>query len=160
VNETNNPETQKADNRLDQLRTLDLPFIRSEVFSNDLTQFMLAYSMFVASRAKNMGTANLDLLHGALGAMTEAGELGDIAKKIWVYNQSIGTVNKHGITHRQHMIEELGDMFFYMFIVCMVLDVTPQQVIRENVDKLLKRYPVIYTDAAAAARADKTGKEE
>jgi NTP pyrophosphatase (non-canonical NTP hydrolase) len=104
------------------------------------------YGIFVDSRVKPLGTFTLDLLHAAVGTSGEAGELLDAVKKHWVYNKPLDRTN---------VIEELGDLEFYMAAMRLVLGVSRDQVLQANVDKLCKRYPAGYTDAAAAARADK-----
>lgn len=102
-----------------------------------------------------MQTLAQDLLHAAVGVSGEAGELLDTCKKIWVYEQSLGTRNKEGKTHAENLQEELGDILFYVQMMANLLDLTLEDIATQNMAKLLKRYPNGYSDAAAAARADK-----
>jgi NTP pyrophosphatase (non-canonical NTP hydrolase) len=111
----------------------------------------LRYGAFVSSRIKLMETTTLDLLHAAVGISGEAGELLDSVKKHWAYNQPVDLAN---------LIEELGDLEFYMAAMRLVLGISRDQILQTNVDKLVARYPVRYTDALAAARADKAAKAE
>lgn len=85
-------------------------------------------------------------MHAAVGISGEAGELLDAVKKVWVYEKPIDIVN---------IVEELGDLEFYMQALRSLLGVTREEVIQANVEKLNRRYPGGYTDAAAIARADK-----
>jgi len=114
------------------------------------------YPNFVNSRAKDMGTASFDFLHAAVGCATEAGELLDTAKKIWVYSQDFATTNKEVVTHAENIKEELGDMLFYIQLAANIFDVDIEDLMVQNMEKLTKRYPVGYSDKAAAERADKS----
>ena len=114
------------------------------------------YQNFVRQLAKSLDTLSQNFLHGAVGCATEAGELLDVAKKIWIYNQTLDTVNKEGKTHRENIVEELGDTLFYMQHVLNTLNICWEEVIDYNVKKLSTRYKDGYSDAAAAARADKS----
>jgi NTP pyrophosphatase (non-canonical NTP hydrolase) len=104
------------------------------------------YAGFVASRAKLMGTPLLDRLHAAVGVAGEAGELLDAIKRTWVYNEPLDGEN---------VLEECGDVLFYIQAQLNVTGLTLHDAIEHNVAKLHKRYPDGYTDAAAQARADK-----
>lgn len=114
-----------------------------------------AYSKFVQSRSKSghaIGkhlSANPDLahlLHMAVGVAGEAGELLDAVKKATIYNKPLDITN---------VIEELGDLEFYMQGIRTTLRVTRIDVLQQNVDKLEKRYKQAYSDYEAQARADK-----
>jgi NTP pyrophosphatase (non-canonical NTP hydrolase) len=87
------------------------------------------------------------LLHMAVGVSGEAGELLDAIKKHCVYQKQINMEN---------VMEEAGDILFYLTGILNELDMTIEQCIQANMDKLSKRYPNgTYTNAAAIARADK-----
>ncbi len=88
------------------------------------------------------------IMHAAIGISGEAGEILDTAKKHWAYNKSLDIEN---------LYEELGDLLFYTTALMTIADIDLERVFAENVEKLKKRYPVGYTDAAAQARADKEG---
>lgn len=117
------------------------------------------YPAFVRSRTKYLGNEALDLHHATTGMSGEAGEALDITKKIWIYNQTLETVNKSGVTHRTHLIEEAGDMLFYIQALCNHLGVSLEHLVTINMDKLERRYPTGYSDQAALERADKAGQE-
>lgn len=89
----------------------------------------------------------VDLWHAATGVSGEAGELLDAIKKHVVYNKPLD---------RQNIVEELGDMEFYMEQLRQRLDITRDETLTENRKKLAKRYENYqYSNAAAQARADK-----
>jgi len=88
-----------------------------------------------------------DLLHGTVGVAGEAGELLDAVKKHVIYNKPLD---------RENVIEELGDLEFYMEQVRQNLGITRQETLDANIAKLSVRYASLtYTDAAAQKRADK-----
>lgn len=88
----------------------------------------------------------LNLLHLALGISGEAGEIADAIKKHVMYGKELDYVN---------VLEELGDLFFYMAGLMQELNLPFRDVLDHNIAKLSLRYPEGYTDAAAINRADK-----
>jgi NTP pyrophosphatase (non-canonical NTP hydrolase) len=107
---------------------------------------MEPYSEFVAWLFAKRTEGADGLTHAALGIGGEAGEIVDIIKKHWVYGKELD---------REHLIEEIGDEMFYIVALCNLLGVTLADCIMQNMDKLRRRYPQGYSDAAAMARADK-----
>jgi NTP pyrophosphatase (non-canonical NTP hydrolase) len=89
----------------------------------------------------------MDLIHMALGVAGEAGELVDAIKKYAIYDHELDLEN---------VIEELGDLEFYMERVRDVLDLSRHDILQANILKLRKRYPKKYTDEHAALRLDKS----
>jgi NTP pyrophosphatase (non-canonical NTP hydrolase) len=81
----------------------------------------------------NLNIALLDT--GAQGLASESGEFNEIVKKIKFqgkpFNEDI----------RFHLKRELGDIFWYWTNACRALGLDPNDVIAENVDKLVARYP-------------------
>jgi NTP pyrophosphatase (non-canonical NTP hydrolase) len=53
------------------------------------------------------------------------------------------------------MIEELGDLLWYIAYACEVIGEPLEIVARDNIEKLKKRYPEAYSDFNAHARIDK-----
>ena len=86
------------------------------------------------------------ILHACVGVAGEGGELLDTAKKAWIYGAPL---------NRENLLEEAGDTLFYVVALLNELGFTLEQAAAHNVEKLRKRYPAGYTDAAAQARADK-----
>jgi NTP pyrophosphatase (non-canonical NTP hydrolase) len=93
---------------------------------------------------RNFGSDGL--MHAAVGIAGEAGELLDAIKKVWVYDKPID---------RENIIEELGDIEWYMQALRSLLEITREETIAANIAKLRKRYPDGYSDAHAVARLDK-----
>lgn len=72
------------------------------------------------------------LVHAGLGITAEAGEFSDLVKKR-LY---------HGHTEdRQQMIEELGDILFYIFEAADSLETDLDEIMQANMAKRKKRYP-------------------
>mgnify|MGYP001161367730 CR=1 FL=1 len=74
-------------------------------------------------------------LTAALGLCAESGEFTEIVKKILFQGKPVSQDNLF------HMKRELGDIMWYFIQACIALDITPEEVIEMNVDKLKKRYP-------------------
>lgn len=86
-------------------------------------------------------------LHMAVGIAGEAGELLDAIKKHVIYNKPLD---------RENVIEELGDLEFYMEGLRQGVGVTREETLVANIAKLSVRYAGLnYSNAAAQARADK-----
>ena len=75
------------------------------------------------------------LLTAALGLTAESGEFTEIIKKIVFQGKP---VNEENIFH---MKRELGDIMWYFIQACISLDVSPEEIIEMNVEKLKARYP-------------------
>ena len=104
------------------------------------------YDKFVDGLFKP-GTYAEEHMHAALGVCGEAGELADAIKKQIVYNKPID---------RDNIVEEIGDLFFYVQKVMSLYKIDYQEVYQANADKLSKRYVGLkYSDCAAQERADK-----
>ena len=75
------------------------------------------------------------LLTAAMGLAAEGGEFVEIPKKIFFQGKP---VNEENIFH---MKRELGDIMWYWINACRALNLDPNDVIAENVNKLKSRYP-------------------
>ncbi len=112
------------------------------------------YSLFVsmlfkdgADILKTMTPEKMDTLHAGVGVSGEAGELLDAIKKWVVYNKPLD---------RDNVIEELGDIEFYLQRIRSIIGVSRERVLEGNKQKLSKRYEGLnYSDKAAQDRADK-----
>ena len=75
------------------------------------------------------------LLTGALGLAAETGEFCEIPKKMFFQGKPLNQENLF------HMKRELGDIMWYWINACRALNLDPNEVIQENVNKLKARYP-------------------
>jgi NTP pyrophosphatase (non-canonical NTP hydrolase) len=95
-----------------------------------------------------MTSKNAHNLHMAVGIAGESGELLDAIKKVVIYNKPLD---------RENVVEELGDLEFYMEGLRQGLGITREEVLERNIAKLQKRYGSgSYSDQQAQARADKS----
>lgn len=83
------------------------------------------------------------MLHSVMGISTEAGELLDAFKKNIFYGKPIDKVN---------IVEELGDLLWYVAIMCDCLQISFEDIMQINIDKLRIRYPNKFTSYHAQNR--------
>lgn len=124
--------------------------------SNVLTDILLQleHSNMVGTLAKpgdaileSLTPAKCHLFHMIMGISGEAGELLDAIKKYVAYNKPLDIEN---------VIEELGDIEFYLEGLRQGLEITREETLQHNISKLSVRYKGLkYTDEAAQTRADK-----
>lgn len=96
---------------------------------------------------EQMSPNEAHMVHMVLGLAGEVGELVDAIKKPVVYRK---------VMDIQNVIEELGDIEFYIEGLRQALQITREETLEANYEKLMKkRYPNGYSDAAAIERADK-----
>lgn len=93
-----------------------------------------------------MSPSKMHLLHMASKLCSEAGELMDAVGKWCFYNKPLDVAN---------VVEELGDIEFYLRGIREGVLVHRATVLQANVEKLRKRYGNKYSDTAAHVRADK-----
>lgn len=72
------------------------------------------------------------LLNGVLGLTGEAGEVSDLVKK--------GIFHEKGID-REHLEKELGDVMWYIALICHTCGFNLDEIMQINIDKLKVRYP-------------------
>lgn len=75
------------------------------------------------------------LMTAAFGMSAEAGEFTEVVKKIFLQGKSYTEENVF------HMKRELGDLCWYLAQACMALDITFEEVLEMNYEKLSARYP-------------------
>jgi NTP pyrophosphatase (non-canonical NTP hydrolase) len=117
---------------------------------------MKTHQKLVAALAKSgdiiseeMTGNDAHILHMAVGICGEAGELIDAIKKKVIYRKQLD---------RGNVIEELGDLEFYMEGLRQGLGINREECLAHNISKLSKRYEkMTYSDGAAQERADKQG---
>lgn len=86
---------------------------------------------------------DIRILHGIMGLVTESGELMDAVKKSIFYEKELDRVN---------LVEELGDIMWYMAILIDALDTSFEEVATKNITKLQARYPEKFSAALANNR--------
>ena len=80
--------------------------------------------------------ANIErLLTGAVGINSEGGEIMEIVKKLMFQGKPWNDETKY------HIKRELGDVMWYVMQCLLALDISLDEIIAMNVEKLEKRYP-------------------
>jgi len=93
-------------------------------------------AMIISLRKLQAAGVNAALISTAtMGMNGEAGELSEIFKKV-IYHGKPFTEET-----RAHALKELGDIIFYWTNACRALGLDPNQIIQNNMDKLMARYP-------------------
>jgi NTP pyrophosphatase (non-canonical NTP hydrolase) len=108
--------------------------------SNELTAFMNRLDELDGNWNEETQSHGPDvnvslLLTAALGLAAETGEFCEIPKKMYFQGKPLSVENVF------HMKRELGDIMWYWINACRALDLDPNDVIAENVNKLKARYP-------------------
>lgn len=100
---------------------------------------------------KELTPSDAHLIHMAMGICGEAGELLDAIKKKTIYQKPIDRTN---------VVEELGDLEFYMEGLRQELGITREETLKENILKLSTRYTGLkYSNQAAQERKDKSAQD-
>lgn len=85
------------------------------------------------------------LINSVMGLCGEAGEAIDIVKK-WL-------AQGHELD-REHLAKELGDIAWYLAEAATALDLSLEDVLQANIDKLKRRYPNGFETARSKARPE------
>jgi len=89
------------------------------------------YQKKALSTASKMTEEDM-IMNGVLGLNGEAGEVADHIKKVRFQGH---------VMNKAHLADELGDILWYIAIMCEGLGYTLSEVMEINVAKLKKRYP-------------------
>ena len=92
----------------------------------------------------------VDTLHGILGIATESVELIQAINKAIVTKEEFDVVN---------MKEEIGDIMWYIALLCNTHNIDLKQVMQTNIDKLKQRFPEKFTTENANNRDLKAERE-
>tara|TARA_B100000575_G_scaffold95476_1_gene76066 strand:- start:415 stop:816 length:402 start_codon:yes stop_codon:yes gene_type:complete len=115
-----------------------IDFLKYTKFVNAVTSNESKYGGHFKDRIKELDSkdfASHRALTAALGLCAESGEFTEIVKKILFQGKPVTQENLF------HMKRELGDIMWYFIQACIALDVSPEEIIEMNVDKLKSRYP-------------------
>lgn len=86
----------------------------------------------LAQRTASTEMLSSKIENGILGLCGETGEIADVYKKYLYQGHEID---------REHMVEEIGDVCWYVAELTAGLGVTLEEVMKQNIAKLRKRYP-------------------
>lgn len=93
----------------------------------------------------DISTFHPDIIHGLLGIITEATEL---AERLL----AMGREPQQSTSHRANLIEEIGDLEWYVTLLCARLCIARSTARTANFNKLFVRYPGKFTQQAAVVR--------
>ena len=85
------------------------------------------------------------LINGVMGLCGESGEAIDIVKKHLAQGHELD---------REGLIKELGDIAWYLAETAYALDVSLEEVLSRNIEKLKKRYPDGFETARSVSREE------
>ena len=117
---------------------MTVDFKRYEKFVDAVTSDSSKDFVYLADRLVELDRkgANIErLTTAAVGISAEGGEFMEIVKKMVFQGKPWNDAN------REHLIVELGDVMWYVAQACMALDVSFDDVVERNVEKLKARYP-------------------
>ena len=117
---------------------MTIKFERYEEFVSAVTSDASTNFVDFADRIGDLDRqgANIErLLTAGVGINAEGGEFLEIIKKMVFQGKPWNEDN------REHLIIELGDIMWYVAQATMALDISFDEVIETNVNKLKKRYP-------------------
>jgi len=86
----------------------------------------------LAQRTSNTSNASYKIENAVLGLNGEAGEVADVWKKYLFQGHELD---------REKMIDEAGDVLWYLAEMAEGLGITLTDIARHNIDKLKRRYP-------------------
>lgn len=98
----------------------------------------------LAQRTSDTKVGSAKIENGILGLCGESGECADILKKYLYQGHKF---------EREKMIEEAGDVAWYLAELATGLGVTLEDIFRQNIDKLRRRYPEGFAPERSINRA-------
>lgn len=82
-------------------------------------------------------------VHALMGIQTESGELADGFKRHIFYGKDLDLTN---------IAEEIGDILWYVAILCDFANISLEDCMKANIEKLSNRYPEKFTEYHALNR--------
>lgn len=94
---------------------------------------------------KSIRVKSGELICGVMGLNGEAGEVVDLLKKFVFHGHKFV---------KEDLVKELGDVLWYVALICDSLGITMEEVMEKNINKLKERYPEGFTEKASINRKD------
>ena len=108
-------------------------FVQAVTSKESNSTMVLNNKLIDLERESNVNLALL--MTGAIGLSSEGGEFAEIVKKCIFQGKPLDDDTKF------HIKRELGDIMWCWISSCRAMDLDPNEVIEENVNKLKARYP-------------------
>ena len=93
------------------------------------------YQKLAKLTAKKFDNPEIEISTWGLGVTGEAGDIASCIKKTFAHKNDV----KEGIK------ENIGDMFWYTAMICNFFNWDMEEILRQNIEKLKKRYPQGFT---------------
>lgn len=103
------------------------------------------YQRFAMVTANTKIPRKEQLINGTLGLAGEAGEVADLVKKHFFQGHPL---------NRPVLIDELGDVLWYIALLCDCLGIGMEQVALGNINKLRGRYPEGFEEERSLNRVE------
>ncbi|MCI7222646.1 MAG: nucleoside triphosphate pyrophosphohydrolase family protein [Erysipelotrichaceae bacterium] len=103
------------------------------------------YQRLAMKTNNNQLSLEMMLVNSALGLAGETGEVVDLIKKHYFHGHQLD---------KQLLIKELGDVCWYVAQCCQAIDIDMETVMKQNIDKLTKRYPDGFNSSDSINRKD------
>jgi NTP pyrophosphatase (non-canonical NTP hydrolase) len=94
----------------------------------DIDKYLGKVSEFAIYPEKETGSEN-ELMYLALGVASEAGEIAGKIKKLY----------RDDVLSKAALLSEIGDVFWYLVMLCNAIDKSPSDALQDNYEKLSKR---------------------
>lgn len=104
------------------------------------------YQELVKTTAKKFVDKTHEIASWGLGAVGEAGDMAGCIKKTLF----------HGNDQRKGIRENLGDMMWYVAMICNFYGWKLENILEENIEKLKERYPQGFTKKDASRGGTRT----
>jgi NTP pyrophosphatase (non-canonical NTP hydrolase) len=101
--------------------------------------------MFLNTRNRNLSDRD-QYINAFIGLSGEAGECLDLMKKVVFHGH---------IMNSEKLLEELGDVRYYLEYIMSLYGFTMEQIEQNNINKLMTRYPNGFSNVASIQRRDK-----
>ena len=85
------------------------------------------------------------LINSVMGLCGESGEVIDIVKKWFAHGHELD---------KERLMKELGDVAWYLAEAATALDLSLEEILQANIDKLKKRYPDGFETKRSLVRLD------
>ena len=118
--------------------TKHVDFEKYKNFVNEVTSLQSKeHEAFIyrIQELEGLGFPTERLLTAAVGMSAEAGEFTEVVKKIVFQGKPVNEDNLF------HLKRELGDIMWYVMQACIGMNVSLEEIVEMNVEKLLARYP-------------------
>jgi NTP pyrophosphatase (non-canonical NTP hydrolase) len=104
------------------------------------------YQKLCKNTAKKYDDKDKEIMNWGLGIAGEAGDVAGCIKKVAFHNND----------QRDGIKENIGDVMWYIAMICNYFDWDLESILEENIDKLKKRYPDGFTEEKAQRQGTRT----